>query len=320
MRYFDVFNGDADGICALHQLRLADPLDSILVTGLKRDIALLAAVPAEKDDVVTALDISLERNRESLAAMLERGVVVHYFDHHEPGAGGIPKHDALLAVIDPHGGTCTSALVDRYLGGRFRAWAVVGAYGDNQPEVATRLGATLELDDERLAALRELGADLNYNSYGASADDVLIAPEALYRIVRDYADPFQLARSEAVIRRIDGERIADLERALAAKPVRAANGGCAYILPDAAWSRRVSGTFANRLALDDPRRAHAVLTPNPQGGYVVSVRSPRGRGITAAELCRRFAGGGRAEAAGIDRLDGARLESFLDSFDRAWSA
>ena len=35
MRYFDVFNGDADGICALHQLRLADPLDSTLVTGLK---------------------------------------------------------------------------------------------------------------------------------------------------------------------------------------------------------------------------------------------------------------------------------------------
>jgi hypothetical protein len=36
MRYHDVFNGDADGICALHQLRLADPLDSILVTGLNR--------------------------------------------------------------------------------------------------------------------------------------------------------------------------------------------------------------------------------------------------------------------------------------------
>ena len=319
MRYFDVFNGDADGICALRQLRLADPLDSILVTGLKRDIALLAAVPAEKDDVVTALDISLERNRESLAAMLERGVVVHYFDHHEPGAAGVPKHDALLAVIDPRGGTCTSALVDRYLGGRFRVWAVAGAFGDNQPEVAMRLGAALELDEERLALLRELGADLNYNSYGASADDVLIAPEALYRIVRDYADPLELARSEAVVRRIHAERLADLGRALEARPVRDEQGARAYILPDAAWSRRVSGTLANRLALENPWRAHAVLTPSPDGGYVVSVRSPRGRGITAAQLCRRFAGGGRAEAAGIDRLEEAHLESFLDSFHVAWS-
>jgi len=136
MRYFDVFNGDADGICALRQLRLADPLDSILVTGLKREIALLKSVPAESGDVVTALDISLERNRETLLEMLHRGVVVHYFDHHEAGAGGIPKHDALLAVIDPSGGTCTSAILDRYLGGRFRAWAVVGAFGDNQPDVA----------------------------------------------------------------------------------------------------------------------------------------------------------------------------------------
>ena len=41
-RAIDVFNGDADGLCALHQLRLAEPLaDAQLVTGVKRDIALL---------------------------------------------------------------------------------------------------------------------------------------------------------------------------------------------------------------------------------------------------------------------------------------
>jgi len=85
MMYFDVFNGDADGICALHQLRLADPLDSTLVTGLKRDIALLASVPAGDGDVVTVLDISLDRNRDALQALLDRGAIVHYFDHHFAG-------------------------------------------------------------------------------------------------------------------------------------------------------------------------------------------------------------------------------------------
>ncbi|HTN65634.1 MAG TPA: acetyltransferase, partial [Burkholderiaceae bacterium] len=35
MKHFDVFNGDADGLCALHQLRLAAPLDAVLITGIK---------------------------------------------------------------------------------------------------------------------------------------------------------------------------------------------------------------------------------------------------------------------------------------------
>lgn len=34
----DVFNGDADGLCALHQWRLAHPATNALVTGVKRDI------------------------------------------------------------------------------------------------------------------------------------------------------------------------------------------------------------------------------------------------------------------------------------------
>ena len=41
MTHFDVFNGDADGICALVQLRLATPIESVLITGAKREIALL---------------------------------------------------------------------------------------------------------------------------------------------------------------------------------------------------------------------------------------------------------------------------------------
>lgn len=43
-KYYDIFNGDADGICALHQLRLAEPREATLVTGVKRDIRLLEQV------------------------------------------------------------------------------------------------------------------------------------------------------------------------------------------------------------------------------------------------------------------------------------
>ena len=52
MAHFDVFNGDADGICALHQLRLARPCDSTLVTGVKRDISLVKRVDARPGDTV----------------------------------------------------------------------------------------------------------------------------------------------------------------------------------------------------------------------------------------------------------------------------
>jgi hypothetical protein len=49
------FNGDADGLCALQQLRLAGPRaaagQETLVTGVKRDIALLDRVAASRGDV-----------------------------------------------------------------------------------------------------------------------------------------------------------------------------------------------------------------------------------------------------------------------------
>jgi len=62
----DVFNGDADGICALVQLRLAKPAQTKLVTGVKRDIQLLKQVEVQVDDVVTILDISLQKYRTDL--------------------------------------------------------------------------------------------------------------------------------------------------------------------------------------------------------------------------------------------------------------
>jgi hypothetical protein len=56
MAHFDVFNGDADGICSLLQLRLAAPIDSVLVTGVKCDTGLLPRVIAQPGDIVTVFD------------------------------------------------------------------------------------------------------------------------------------------------------------------------------------------------------------------------------------------------------------------------
>ena len=74
MQYFDVFNGDADGICALHQLRLAEPRpDARLVTGVKRDIRLLQKLSGTRDAQITVLDVSLDSNRDALLSLLQTG-------------------------------------------------------------------------------------------------------------------------------------------------------------------------------------------------------------------------------------------------------
>ena len=319
MRYFDVFNGDADGICALHQLRLADPVDSTLVTGLKRDIELLAGLPAGSGDIVTVLDVSLDRNRDALMALLERGAVVHYFDHHY--AGAVPRHPQLNAVIDDTGRTCTSALIDRYLRGAQRVWAVVGAFGDGFDATAQDLATRAGITAHDLEPLRELGVNLNYSAYGQSADDVLVLAADLYRIVSHYRDPLDLLLSEPLFGRLDEVRRADIAETRALRPSRDAAGCDAWVLPPEPWARRVIGTFANGLAAAQPDRAHAVLVPSRNGDYVVSVRAPCVAGHpSAAEFCRRFpTGGGRASAAGVDRLEPSRVDGFLAELESAYS-
>lgn len=316
--HVDVFNGDADGICALHQLRLEEPRAATLVTGLKRDIGLLAAVRASRGDEVTVLDISLDRNRRDLEALLARGARVRYFDHHY--AGAIPAHPNLEAVIDESGAYCTSGLVDRHLGGRRRAWAVAGAFGDACEEAAYALARSLGLDAAPVAILRELGTAINYNAYGEREADVAIAPAALYRVVARYDDPFHLFRAEPIVGHLCGLRDADLARAQEMGAVRASPTAAAYLLPDEPWSRRVSGTFANRLAAAAPARAYAVLSPRADGSYVVSVRTAPGCGPAAVDFCRRFpGGGGRRTAAGIASLDRGVLQPFLSAFMEAFA-
>jgi hypothetical protein len=177
MTYYDIFNGDADGVCALHQLRLVEPRESVLVTGVKRDQRLVEKVDAQAGDELTVLDVSMQDNAEALLRLLARGVRCRYFDHHYPG--DIPSHPGLHAVIDTSPDVCTSLLVDRHLGGCLRPWAVVAAFGDNLDETARIAAAPLHLAPERLDQLAELGRLLNYNGYGEQIDDLVFPPDTL---------------------------------------------------------------------------------------------------------------------------------------------
>jgi len=317
MTDFDVFNGDADGICALHQLRLAEPRDCELVTGVKRDIALLRRVAAGPCDRVTVLDISLDKNRDALVRLLDDGAQVQYFDHHY--AGEIPVSDALDARIDTSADVCTSLLVNDYLGGAHLAWAVAAAFGDNMFDAARRAAAPLELGEARLGQLEALGTLINYNGYGVTLQDLYFDPADLYRALRPFADPFDFIASSDAYRVLADGYAADMQQA-AQSPLQAVSDTAAVVmLPDEVWARRVSGVYGNRLVRDCPERAHALVTQLAGGDYRISVRAPLVNKTGADELCMQFpTGGGRKASAGINALPHDMLDAFIEAFRRQY--
>jgi hypothetical protein len=310
MTCFDVCNGDADGLFALRQWRLAHPQESIVVTGIKREIELLKRVQAGADDQVAVFDISLARNRAALDRVLAAGAAVTWFDHHAPGP--IPKHAGFVAHIDTDAETCTSLLVDAHLKGRCRTWAIAAAYGDNLAPSAERLADAIPLALPERTQLRLLGEAVNYNAYGDSESDVRIHPAALYRLLAHYDDPFDAIARAPIVRELDALRRADLERARALEPRHKDAGTLAVVLPDAPWSRRVLGPLANELATSDPQRAHAVLKELASAAYAVSIRAPLASPYGADRLAHEFGGGGRVGAAGIDRLPAADVPRFIE--------
>ncbi len=310
----DVFNGDADGICALVQLRLAQPAKSKLISGIKREIKLLSQVQASQDDYVTVLDISLAQNRLELDRILNAGAEVFYVDHHQPGE--IPVHPALKTLINTDANICTSLLINQHLNGKFAAWAVTAAFGDNMDDSALQAASVLGLNENQLACLKQLGICINYNGYGANISDLYFAPDALYRELVNYRSPFDFMTDNLqTYQKLLAGYADDMRQALQMSAEYKSEKIAVYILPDAAWSRRISGVFGNELANQYPHRAHAILSYNTQGGYLISVRAPLSNKTGADELCSSFAtGGGRKGAAGINHLPKQQLSDFIQRF------
>ena len=105
---FDVFNGDADGICAQHQWRLAYPAASTLVTGVKRDVALLQRVDCVEGAEVTVFDIAIDANAAPLRRILDSGAHVTWFDHHS--ARQAFPHPRLRLIWDDAPTVCSSQI------------------------------------------------------------------------------------------------------------------------------------------------------------------------------------------------------------------
>ncbi len=316
---YDVFNGDADGICALHQLRMAEPREAELVTGVKRDIKLLARLVKKSvtDADITVLDISMDSNKEDLLSLLSGGNRFCYVDHHF--AGDIPDSPQLHATIDPSADICTGLIVDKLLGGRYKAWAVVAAFGDNLYDAGRQAAEDLDISSKELAILQELGELMNYNGYGRIVSDLHYSPEALYKAVQPFNNPIVFYNTSEVLARLKDGFTNDMARARAIEPHSETEAGRVFLMPNETWSRRVAGVFSNEKAREKTNKANALLVDNGDGSYLVSVRAPLENKQGAVDLCRRFpTGGGREAAAGINALPADQVEDFLKAFHTQW--
>ena len=313
---YDLFNGDADGICSLIQLRLAEPRKAVLVTGIKRDIKLLDQIEPKAGDRITALDISMEKNQAGLARALEAGASVFYADHHR--SGDIPEHPALTAHINTAATTCTALIVNQLLEGQYRDWAIVAAFGDNITQVAETLADLAGYSDEQKLTLRMLGIAMNYNGYGASLDDLYYHPAELYKLAADFESPFDfIAERVEVYETLTAGYQADLDKGLSIAPLKSSGTAALIKLPNEKWARRISGVLGNELANHYPDRAHAILTERDEHvagspTYQVSIRAPKNNLTGADTIAMQFGGGGRKGAAGIDRL-------LIDEIGTLWS-
>ncbi|MEF1284794.1 DHH family phosphoesterase [Vibrio sp. M250220] len=316
--HYDVFNGDADGIISLIQLRKSEPKTTTLITGVKRDIKLLQQVAAKADiSGVTVLDISMEKNLDALHEILDREVPVFYCDHHRTGE--VPQSDNFTALINLDAQICTSLLINKHIGGRYVHWAIAGAFGDNLNAQAEALAQECDLQVEQTEFLKELGVLINYNGYGASLFDLHIEPAELFVQLMQYESPFDLLADTSSPYYLlqqgyesDASNLETLEASFSTLSTEV------YVLPCEAWARRISGVFGNQLANQSPSKAHAVLTLNASGDdYTVSVRAPLENRTGADEVCSQFAtGGGRKAAAGINQLPKSEVENFVQALNK----
>ena len=232
---YDVFNGDADGIIALLQLQLANPIDTIKVTGVKRDIQLLQKITPKMGDCIRVLDISMEKNMPALHDALSVGARVMYVDHHK--AGDIPKHANLYSHIDLDTNMCTSLIVSDLLNKQFHLWAITAAYGDNLFIKADSEADKLGLSELQKFQLKAFGTYINYNGYGSEVTDLHFAPEELYNQLLMYKSPLDAVDDvNSVYYTLEKAYQADMKKAANAKILHNCDTAKVILLDDAPWA------------------------------------------------------------------------------------
>ena len=315
MKYYDFFNGDADGIISLHQFRLQFPRKSELFTGVKRDVKLLRHAVDIKNATLTVFDISLLSNSDYIDGILKNNNKVSWFDHHEPGDTNLGDNFSIRVDAEPN--CCTNILVDKYIDGLHRPWTICGAYGDNLHEQAEKLNPCFS--EMAMLQLKEIGETLNYNGYGNKESDLTVHPKDVYLDIQKYRSPFQYRKLSEIYNKINTQMKSDEEELNSSEILYTSETGNVILLPDTKASIRYSGIYSNKQTTDNPNKAFAILTNINEDTYRISIRSPKNNPVGASKLALSFqTGGGREKAAGINELPKTELKIFIEKFEETY--
>ncbi|MGO1250418.1 DHH family phosphoesterase [Psychrobacter sp.] len=322
MNYIDVFNGDADGIFSLIQWRKAHPIHGSdkqhLVTGVKRDISLVQQIT---DDLafeapITVLDVSFDKNVDGVKQVLEVCQSLFYCDHHK--ADKLFEHEKLTTKINTEPTVCTGLLLNAYLQDKYPLWAVASAYGDGLDSIAKRHIQRLNLNDSQQSQLKKLGVLVNYNGYGSSVEDLHFDPAEMFNLLANYESPFDIVQDkESPFLQLEQGYIDDMTKVESSENISSDDKLVALLLEDAAWARRISGTYGNQLAAKNPDKPVIIASHNAEGSLAISLRAPKNNPYGASTICSQFAtGGGREGAAGVNKLPKSDIDAFIDTVSK----
>jgi hypothetical protein len=142
-------------------------------------------------------------------------------------------------------------------------------------------------------------------------------PMDILNQAKHFTDPISFYKDTNIGQYLKKSSIEDLELALS--HYEKDNKNNIVFLPDIPWARRVYGMLGNHLVKKNKTQPLAILVDIGEDNYLVSVRAPLNQPTRAGDLCRLFdSGGGRATAAGINRLHKNYLERFTKAFQANW--
>ena len=186
-------------------------------------------------------------------------------------------------------------------------------------DLAMNMAKSENLNEDQIILLKQIGLVVNYNSYGQTVEDLFYTPEEIAEAVKACgSDIFRFTEQRDIFSTLLENFSADMSSAVCQEPYSIGENTVIYTLPNEPWTHRIMGSFSNHLVSTNKDLACAIAVLNSDGTYRISVRSSINNPHGAGDLCKKFGGGGREKAGGVNNLDESELDNFKKEFDRTF--